>query len=31
LDFHAKIAKNGDPCIVIDYINPPMYDYNKVL
>lgn len=31
LDFHAKIAKNGDPCIVIDYINPPVYDYNKVL
>lgn len=31
LDFHAKIAKNGEPCIVIDYINPPVYDYNKVL
>lgn len=29
VDFHAKIAKNGEPCIVIDYTNAPVYDYNK--
>ena len=29
LDYHAKIADNGEPCIVIDYANPPVYDYNK--
>ncbi len=28
-DIHAKIAKNGEPCIVLDYINPPIYDYNR--
>lgn len=28
-DIHAKIAKNGEPCIVLDYTNAPVYDYNK--
>lgn len=28
-DIHAKVAKNGEPCIVIDYTNAPVYDYNK--
>ena len=29
IDIHAKIAKNGEPAIVLDYINPPFYGYNK--
>lgn len=28
-DIHAKVAKNGEPCIVLDYTNPPTYDYNR--
>lgn len=28
-DIHAKVAKNGEPCIVLDYTNAPVYDYNK--
>ena len=28
-DIHAKVAKNGEPCIVIDYVNAPVYDYNR--
>lgn len=28
-DIHAKVAKNGEPCIVLDYINAPVYDYAK--
>lgn len=29
VDFHAKIATDNEPCIVIDYVNAPVYDYNK--
>lgn len=29
VDFTAKIAKNGDPCIVMRYDNPPVYKYDK--
>ena len=25
----AKIAPNGEPCIVIEYINPPVYKYDS--
>ena len=28
-DIHAKVAKNGEPCIVLDYTNAPVYNYNK--
>lgn len=31
IDFHAKLAKNDEPCIVIDYVNPPVYDYSKFI
>ena len=27
ISFTSKIADNGKPCIVLDYINPPVYDY----
>lgn len=27
IDFTSKIADNGKPCVVLDYINPPVYDY----
>ena len=30
-DIHAKVAKNGEPCIVLDYTNAPVYDYNKFI
>lgn len=26
-DIHAKVAKNNEPCLVIDYTNAPVYDY----
>lgn len=29
VDFHAKMAKNDEPCIVIDYTNAPQYDFYK--
>ena len=29
VDYHAKLAPNGDPCIVMEYRNPPVYRYNK--
>lgn len=28
-DIHAKVAKNNEPCIVLDYTNAPTYDYAK--
>lgn len=27
IGFTSMIADNGKPCIVLDYINPPLYDY----
>ena len=29
IDFTSKIADNGKPCIVLDYINAPHYGFNK--
>ena len=29
IDFTSKIADNGKPCIVLDYINAPYYGFNK--
>ena len=29
IDFTSKIADNGKPCIVLDYINSPHYGFNK--
>ena len=30
IDFTSKIADNGKPCIVIDYINAPYYGFDKL-
>lgn len=30
IDIHAKVAKNGEPCIVLDYLNPPVYKYDSL-
>lgn len=27
--FGTSLAANGEPCVVIDFIKPPIYDYNK--
>lgn len=29
VDFHAKLAQNNEPCIVMDYVNPPIYNYDS--
>ena len=29
LDFHARLTQQGDPCIVIDYENKPVYGYSS--
>lgn len=29
VDFHAKVAKNNEPCIVLDYVNAPQYGYDS--
>ena len=29
IDFTSKIADNGKPCVVLDYINAPHYGFNK--
>ena len=29
IEFTSKIASNGKPCIVLDYINAPHYNYDK--
>lgn len=31
IDIHAKVATNGEPCIVLDYINPPIYKYDSIM
>lgn len=28
-EFHSDIASNGEPCIVLDYLVMPTYDYHK--
>ena len=30
IDFSSQIADNGKPCIVIDYLIPPEYGFNKM-
>ena len=30
IDFTSKIADNGKPCIVLDYINAPYYGFDKL-
>lgn len=27
--FGTNLAANGEPCVVIDFVKPPIYDYNK--
>lgn len=27
--FSTQLAANGEPCLVIDFINPPVYDYSR--
>jgi len=29
LDFHARLTQQGDPCIVIDFENEPVYGYSS--
>lgn len=29
--FHAKLTEDDEPCIVLDYVNPPIYGYNRYL
>lgn len=29
IDFDTKIAEDNEPCIVLEYIRPPKYDYTK--
>lgn len=31
IDYHAQIADNGQPCLVLDYVNPPKRDYDKFM
>lgn len=31
LDFSSHIADNGTPCIVVDYLVAPRYDYSKLM
>lgn len=29
IHFSTHLAANGEPCLVIDFTNPPVYDYNR--
>lgn len=29
IDFSAQIAQNGEPCLVLRYLKPPVYNYEK--
>lgn len=29
--FSSQIAEDGTPCIVVEFENPPKYDYNKII
>lgn len=29
IHFSTHLAANGEPCLVVDFIKPPVYDYNK--
>lgn len=31
IHFSTHLAANGEPCLVVDFIKPPAYDYNKWL
>ena len=31
IDFHAQVADNGQPCLVLDYRNPPKRDYARIV
>lgn len=30
IDFHAQVADNGQPCLVLDFRNPPKRDYDRL-
>lgn len=31
IHFSTHLAANGEPCLVVDFVKPPVYDYDRIL